>query len=62
MGGPNPSVPAECPEHQSGVFNEGICTQVVGRSAKALEQFAIKRTCGSHSAPVRPNESKTAEK
>lgn len=37
-----------CPEEQIRVFNEGRLTKVVGQSAKALEQFAMKRTCGSH--------------
>lgn len=32
-----------------GVFNEE--TKVVGQRAKALEQFAMKRTCGSHLPP-----------
>lgn len=31
-------------------FNEG--TKVVGQSVKALEQLAMKRTCGSHLPPL----------
>lgn len=37
-------------EADESVFNEE--TKVVGQSAKALEQFAMKRTCGSHLPPL----------